>query len=124
MLGAYLFFNLESYHRDKSCSYLLSPQTSLMGGLGSPSARITLLGSKNLSDATKDPDALIFTEILEFAMSLAPISKGQEMPHTLSHLQAYRFIRAVSLAESGHVQLATRYAFQKLILIDLLMDCL
>lgn len=78
---------------------------SLMGGLGSPSARITLLGSKALGDAMKDPDALIFTEILEFAMSLAPVSKGQEI---LSYLQAYRFIRAVSLAESGHVQLATR----------------
>ena len=66
---------------------------------------ITLLGSKNLGDAMKDSDALIFTEILEFAMSLA---KGQETLHTLSYLQAYRFIRAVSLAESGYVQLATR----------------
>jgi COPII coat assembly protein SEC16 len=79
-----------------------------MGGLGSPSARISLLGSKNLGDAMKDPDALIFTEILEFAMSLAPVSKGQETFHALSYLQAYRFIRAASLAESGYVQLATR----------------
>jgi len=79
-----------------------------MGGLGSPSARISLLGSKNLGDAMKDPDALIFTEILEFAMSLAPVSKGQEAFHTFSYLQAYRFMRAASLAESGYVQLATR----------------
>ena len=79
-----------------------------MGGLGSPSSRITLLGCKNLSDAMKDSDGLIFTEILEFAMSLAPVSKGQEVPHTLSYLQAHRFIRAVSLAESGYVQLAAR----------------
>ena len=106
MLGVYPFSNRESYYLDKSYSYLLSPQTSLMGGLGSPSARISLLGSKNLSDAMKDPDALILTEILEFAMSLAPASKGQEP--ALSYLQAYRFIRAASLAESGYVQLATR----------------
>ena len=105
MLGVYPFSNRERYFCDKSYSYLLSPQTSLMGGLGSPSARISLLGSKNLGDAMKDPDALIFTEILEFAMSLAP-SKGQET--ALSYLQAYRFIRAASLAESGYVQLATR----------------
>ena len=106
MLGVYPFSNRESYYCDKSYSYLLSPQTSLLGGLGSPSARISLLGSKNLSDAMKDPDALIFTEILEFAMSLVPASKVQET--ALPYLQAYRFIRAASLAESGNLQLATR----------------
>ena len=81
MLGVYPFSNRECYYLDKSYSYLLSPQTSLMGGLGSPSARISLLGSKNLSDAMKDPDALIFTEILEFAMSLVLLR-----PHLRIHV--------------------------------------
>ncbi|KAF8964701.1 Sec23-binding domain of Sec16-domain-containing protein [Flammula alnicola] len=89
--------------------YLLSPQTSLIGGLGSPSARITLVGSRNPADVTKDSDALIFSEILEFALSLVPTVKGQEPFHGIPHLQAYRFIRAVSLAETGDIQLANRY---------------
>ncbi|KAF8163317.1 Sec23-binding domain of Sec16-domain-containing protein [Crassisporium funariophilum] len=106
-LGDQLLANnwVEAAH---SC-YILSPQTSLVGGLGSPSARITLVGTKNPGDISKDPDALTFSEIHEFALSLAPLAKGQEAFHGLPHLQAYRFIRAIFLAESGHVQLANRY---------------
>lgn len=90
------------------CSYILSPQTSLVGGLGSPSARVTLVGAKNPADVMKDPDALIFSEILEFALSLVPIAKGQEPFHGIPHLQAYRFIKAIQLAEIGQIQLANR----------------
>ena len=56
----------------------------------------------------KDPDALIFSETLEYALSLVPVSKGQETFHGIPHLQAYRFIKAVTLAEVGEVQLANR----------------
>lgn len=92
-------------------SYLLSPQTSLIGGLGSPTAKFTLLGSKNPANVMKDTDALIFSEILEFALSLVPVVKGQEPFHGIPHLQAYRFVRSVMLAELGEVQLANRYDY-------------
>ncbi|TBU65725.1 Sec23-binding domain of Sec16-domain-containing protein [Dichomitus squalens] len=88
--------------------YLLSPQTSPIGG----GSRLTLLGSPppSLSPTFyKDPDPIIFSEILEFATSLATPAKGQEPFNGLPHLQPYRLIRAASLAEIGHVQLANRY---------------
>ena len=58
----------------------------------------------------KDPDPIIFSEIVEFAMSLATPAKGQEPFAGLPHLQPYRLIRAACLAELGHVQLANRYS--------------
>ncbi|KAJ7109395.1 Sec23-binding domain of Sec16-domain-containing protein [Mycena epipterygia] len=92
--------------------YLLSPQTSPVGGIGNPSARIVLLGSRSPQvwpSFYKDSDPVIFTEILEFSLSLAPPVKGQDAFYGLPHLQAYRFIRAMALAELGEVQLANRY---------------
>ncbi|KAJ7235468.1 Sec23-binding domain of Sec16-domain-containing protein [Mycena haematopus] len=92
--------------------YLLSSQTSLVGGIGNPSARIVLLGSRSPQvwpSFYKDSDPVIFTEILEFALSLVPPAKGQDAFYGLPHLQAYRFIRAMSLAEIGELQLASRY---------------
>ncbi|KAL1744041.1 Sec23-binding domain of Sec16-domain-containing protein [Schizophyllum fasciatum] len=92
--------------------YLLSPLTSHIGGLGTPAARIVLLGSRGpqaLSNFDKDPDAVIFSEIGEFAMSLTTPAKGQEPFRGFPHLQAYRLLRAVMLAEVGEVQLAQRY---------------
>ncbi|KAI0720998.1 Sec23-binding domain of Sec16-domain-containing protein [Cerioporus squamosus] len=91
--------------------YLLSPQTSPLGGLGS-SSRLILLGSPPPTAAPtfyKDPDPIIFSEIAEFAMSLATPTKGQEPFAGLPHLQPYRLIRAACLAELGNVQLANRY---------------
>ena len=91
-------------------SYLLSPQTSPIGGINGGS-RMLLLGSPppSLSPTFyKDPDPIIFSEILEFAMSLATPTKGQEPFNGLPHLQPFRLIRATSLAEIGHVQLANR----------------
>ncbi|KAJ6547614.1 Sec23-binding domain of Sec16-domain-containing protein, partial [Mycena capillaripes] len=92
--------------------YLLSPQTSPIGGIGNPSARIVLLGSRSPQiwpSFYKDSDPVIFTEILEFALSLAPPAKGQDAFYGLPHLQAYRFIRAMALAELGELQIASRY---------------
>jgi hypothetical protein len=96
-----------------SNSYLLTPQTSPIGGAGIPASRIVLLGSLNPATNPsfhKDPDPIIFTEIAEFAMSLAPPVKGQEAYNGLPHLQAYKLIRASSLAEVGQIQLASRFA--------------
>jgi COPII coat assembly protein SEC16 len=95
-------------------SYLLAPQTSPMGGVGIPTARIILLGSlspASCSSFHKDLDPIIFTEIAEFALSLAPPAKGQDAFNGLPHLQAYRLIRANTLAEVGQVQLASRFVF-------------
>ncbi|KAI0780829.1 Sec23-binding domain of Sec16-domain-containing protein [Trametes elegans] len=91
--------------------YLLSPQTSPLAGLGNH-PRLTLLGGLPAATSPmyyKDPDPIIFSEIAEFAMSLATPAKGQEAFVGLPHLQPYRLLRAVSLAEIGHVQLANRY---------------
>ncbi|KAH9926213.1 Sec23-binding domain of Sec16-domain-containing protein [Fomitopsis serialis] len=98
------------YEAAHAC-YLLSPQTSPMGGIGS-SSRMVLLGSPSPSVSlsfAKDPDPLIFSEVAEFAMSLTTPAKGQEAFAGLPHLQPYRLIRAANLAELGHVQLANRY---------------
>jgi len=94
-------------------SYLLSPQTSQLGGLGSPTTRWVLVGSANPAVTptfNKDQDSLILSEIVEFAYSLSPPQKGQEPFPGLPHLQPYRLIRAHQLAELGHIQLAARYA--------------
>lgn len=56
----------------------------------------------------KDPDPFIFSEIVEFALALAPTTKGQEPFAGIAHLQAYRFIRAMSLIDLGDVQQANR----------------
>jgi hypothetical protein len=107
-------------------SYLLSPQTSTMGGVGSPGARMVLLGSQ--SPHTKptffrDADPIIFTEIAEFAFSLKTPPKGQEPFHGFPHLQAYKLIRAAYLADIGHVQAATRCILQLLLLRITLLTC-
>lgn len=82
-----------------------------MGGVGNPSARIVLVGSRSpqvMPNFAKDPDPIIFSEIVEFALSLTTPPKGQDVYHGLAHLQAYRFIRATALAEIGDIQLANR----------------
>jgi hypothetical protein len=83
-----------------------------MGGVGVPTTRIILLGSPNPANYPsfhKDTDPIIFTEIVEFALSLASPAKGQDAFNGLPHLQAYRLIRANALAEVGEVQLASRF---------------
>ena len=94
------------------CSYLLAPQSSILGTLGSP-GRVQLLGSRGPTTVPNfhvDEDAIVLAEIVEFALSLAP-SKGQE-PFSLPNLQPYKLVRAVSLAEMGHVLAANRSVSQ------------
>ncbi|KAH7341112.1 Sec23-binding domain of Sec16-domain-containing protein [Rhizoctonia solani] len=109
-LGDYLVSNkwIEAAH----VCYLLSPTTSAIGGLSMPSVRVVLLGTESPSTSRnfeKDDDAIIFTEIAEYAYSLVPTVKGQDAYAGLPHLQAYKLIRAAKLAEMGHVALASRY---------------
>ncbi|KAG5642961.1 hypothetical protein DXG03_001843 [Asterophora parasitica] len=92
--------------------YLLAPQTSSWGGSAHPSARLVLIGSRNPQSwpqFAKDQDSLIFSEIAEFALSLATPPKGQDAFTGIAHLQAYRFIRAIALAEIGDIQQANKY---------------
>ncbi|KII88484.1 hypothetical protein PLICRDRAFT_60522, partial [Plicaturopsis crispa FD-325 SS-3] len=109
-LGDYLAANqwTEAAH----VCYLLAPQTSQLGGAGAPSVRVVLLGSRSpllWPSFHKDPDSIIFSEIAEFALSLVVPAKGQDAFAGLPHLQAYRLIHAMSLAEIGHIQHASRY---------------
>ncbi len=91
-------------------SYLLAPQSGVLGTIGSP-GRIALVGSRGptaIPNFHVDDDAIVFAEIVEFALSLAPLSKGQEPFNGLPHLQPYKLVRAVNLAEMGHVLAANR----------------
>lgn len=72
-----------------------------------------LLGSRSpatLPTFSKDPDSIIFTEILEYALATAHVPKGQEPSHGIPHLQAYRLLRAFAAAEAGDLNLASRFA--------------
>ena len=82
-----------------------------MGGLDC-STRLVLLCSRSPHQSPifyKDSDPLMFSEIAEFAMSLATPPKGQEPFHSTPHLQVYKLIRGTFLAEIGQVDLAKRY---------------
>ncbi|KAI0273647.1 Sec23-binding domain of Sec16-domain-containing protein [Gloeopeniophorella convolvens] len=94
-----------------SC-YLIAPQAAVLGTIGSAAGRVPLVGSRGPTASPNfhvDDDAIVFSEIVEFALSLAPQSKNQEPFNGLSHLQSYKLVRAASLAEMGHVQVASRY---------------
>ena len=83
-----------------------------MGGVVTPGARVVLVGSKGpqlVPAFFKDSDAFIFSEILEYGLSLAPVAKGQEPFSGLPYMQAYRLIRASVLAEFGDIQSANRF---------------
>lgn len=70
-----------------------------------------LLGSESPHLRTNfylDQESIVFSEILEFALSLATPAKGQESFPGLPHLQAYKLVRATMLAEAGHMKLASR----------------
>ena len=81
-----------------------------MNGVGAPSGRVVLFGSE--SPATRrnlsaNYESINLTEIVEFAVSLTP-SSGKEGFAGLPHLQAYKLVRAVQLAELGYIKEATK----------------
>ncbi|KAL9938014.1 hypothetical protein V8E36_003559 [Tilletia maclaganii] len=92
--------------------YLLSPQTSTIGGVDTPGARATLIGGHNPRASVlylRDLDSILLTEVYEFAQSLLPTVKGQEAFNGLPHLQAYRLVHAITLAELGDSVRAQKY---------------
>ncbi|KAG2029614.1 Sec23-binding domain of Sec16-domain-containing protein, partial [Suillus americanus] len=109
-LGDYLV--LHQQIKAAHVCYLLSPQTSPLGGIQSPSGRVVLIGLRNphaWPSFYKDTDPIILSEMAEFAFSLKSVMKGQEPFHSLLHLQAYKLIRASYLTEIGKIQAASRY---------------
>ncbi|KAI0306558.1 Sec23-binding domain of Sec16-domain-containing protein [Multifurca ochricompacta] len=88
--------------------YLLAPQSAVLGTIGSP-GRVTLIGSRGPANFHVSDDAIVLSEIVEFALSLASPSKSQDPFNGLPHLQAYKLVRAASLAEMGYIVAATRY---------------
>ncbi|GAA6060928.1 hypothetical protein JCM10212_003836 [Sporobolomyces blumeae] len=89
--------------------YFLSPQTSLVGGIGSISSRISLIGSAPSASTGIDLESVKLTELVEFGCSLAPTVKGQEAFAGFPHLQAYRLLHAAALADGGNVPQALKY---------------
>lgn len=86
------------------CSSLLSPL--------SPFADITPGGLERpieITQTVRDEDAIIFAEIAEYARSLIPVPKGQELPVSgLPQLLPYKLARAWWAAELGEQDLAKR----------------
>jgi hypothetical protein len=63
-----------------------------------------------LVQSTRDEDAVIFAEIAEYARSLIPVPKGQELPFPgLPQLLPYKLHQAWWAAELGDHDLAKRY---------------
>lgn len=84
-------------------------KTSPLGGVGAPSVRLTLIGSNSPGlrrNFHLDIDAIRYTEVVEFALSLVPPVK--EPFSGLLHLQPYKLLRAWQLAELGLVKEATK----------------
>jgi hypothetical protein len=61
-----------------------------------------------LTQDPRDEDAIIFAEIAEYARSLIPVPKGQEVPFGLPQLVPYKLQRAWRAAEFGDINQAQR----------------
>lgn len=80
--------------------------------MGSPSARIALLGSSppdSITSKSISTESIILTELVEFAFSLAPSVKSQEPFVGFPHFQAFRLLQASRLADAGHITQAHKY---------------
>lgn len=85
-------------------------QTSPLGGVGAPSVRLSLVGSESPGlrrNFHLDPDTTLYTEVVEFALSLLP-PPGKESFGGLPHLQPYKLLRAWQLAEVGQIKEASK----------------
>ncbi|MCJ1307608.1 vesicle coat component [Agyrium rufum] len=89
--------------------YLFTKSPSMFGGPDEPTAAIVLLGADHTNqpfDFSKDLDAILLTEIYEFATTvLAPSGQSAGLPH----LQAYKLRHASVMAECGYRDEALRY---------------
>lgn len=91
-------------------SYLLSAHPPPMDGLAAALApRVHLYGSSVNSAGPLNVDAIIFTEAIEYALSLIPVLKGQEPFAGFPHLQPYKLLHALILVETGETAKAQRF---------------
>ena len=89
-------------------SYLLSTGLLQAGNTPQLHQRPLLFGSQSSLHGS-DVEAVMMTEIVEFAHSLAPVSKGQEAFHGLPYLQPYKLQHARELSAHGLRTQAQKY---------------
>ena len=85
------------------------PQLTLDNG-----SRISLLGSPAISipdGPGLDLEAVMLTEVLEFALSLSPVPKNLDQFIGIPHLQAYRLALGLEYATFGLVDRASKSVF-------------
>lgn len=81
---------------------------TVFGGADDPQVSIVLLGAdhrQQLYDFSRDDDAILLTEVYEFAMSTLASNTSSLMPY----LQAYKLQHANLLAENGYKTEAQQY---------------
>ncbi|KAJ3130835.1 vesicle coat component [Physocladia obscura] len=89
--------------------FLLSAAHSPFSGIDAPNVKLVLIGANhkfNLARFVKDFDALLLTEIFEYAQTL---HNNIGISGNLPHLQAYKLYYAQYLSEIGFVAEATQY---------------
>ncbi|KAL9090929.1 MAG: hypothetical protein Q9165_005137 [Trypethelium subeluteriae] len=99
---------LASYGRIEAAHtcFLFARNLAYIGGSDDPLSNICLLGADHVhrgQDFAQDTDAILLTEVYEFALSLA----GQSA--AIPHLQPFKFRHASLLAENGHRNEAQQY---------------
>jgi hypothetical protein len=95
----------------QSYSYLLSPATSPIGGAGGISTRIVLVGAEaptSTNAVAVGLESIMLTELVEFAFSLTPVVKGQEVFAGFPHLQAFKLYHANQLVDAGLISQAQK----------------
>ncbi|KAH9817670.1 Sec23-binding domain of Sec16-domain-containing protein [Melampsora americana] len=107
-LGDTLLSNNRVYagHACHLLSNGLSPIVGMENG-----TRISLLGC-HMQTSNAGPglvEAVMLTEVLEFALSLAVVSKGQDTFIGIPHIQGFKLALAYEYATSGSVTIAQKY---------------
>lgn len=85
-----------------------SPTQPLFGGIDDPYAGVVLLGADHQSQPTeffRDEDAILLTEVYEFALTVLASNSTASMPH----LQVYKLQRASWMADDGRKAEAQAY---------------
>lgn len=86
-------------------SYVLSPMI-VAWQQSRPDSPVSLIGSTATDQQT---EAMLISEILEYAIWLRPVPKGTETFHGVPGLLQYKLNKAATLFATGDVALAKRY---------------
>lgn len=88
--------------------YLFARSIMVFGGSDDPQANVTLFGAGQVQQSSIDSadlDAILLSEIYEYAVSVLPSSNSTVVPH----LQGYKLYHAMKLAECGYRAEAQQY---------------